>query len=249
MNSYVLPCAAALIQPMRNRVWRIRGSTRVSCHQVADSLVHFEKRAVGDLLALLKREYSLLYMAPGPDVSVWPYEAPFRFVAEGREGVPTLFRAPVTLDVERHMREAGVLPKDARREPSDSVGTSSRFWRTCTAMWRRRWKRKTRRRSGSGADASEHSAGSMPCAGCPTSWRAREKNLPTSSAAASTPRFPVGRRGVGGSCRRREGAGRVRNIKRGCTMTFAVILVVTAAATLALRNPIRSGRCCSTPWP
>ena len=90
-------------------------------HQVADSLVHFEKRAVGDLLALLKREYSLLYMAPGPDVSVWPYEAPFRFVAEGREGVPTLFRAPVTLDVERHMREAGVLPKDARREPSDSV--------------------------------------------------------------------------------------------------------------------------------
>lgn len=96
-------------------------------HQVADSLVHFEKRAVGDLLALLKREYSLLYMAPGPDVSVWPYEAPFRFVAEGREGVPTLFRAPVTLDVERHMREAGVLPKDARREPSDSVWNEFSF--------------------------------------------------------------------------------------------------------------------------
>lgn len=74
-----------------------------------------------ELLAKLKRGHSLLYLAPGAEAVVWPYEAPFRFVAEGREGVPTLFRAPVTLDVERHMREAGVLPKDARREPSDSV--------------------------------------------------------------------------------------------------------------------------------
>ena len=103
------------------------GASADALQRAARVLAQFEGRAAADLLPLLKREYSLLYMAPGPDVPVWPYEAPFRFVAEGREGVPTLFRAPVTLDVERHMREAGVLPKDARREPSDSVWNEFSF--------------------------------------------------------------------------------------------------------------------------
>ena len=35
--------------------------------------------------------------------------------------VPALFRTPVTLDVERLMREAGVVAKNARKEPCDSV--------------------------------------------------------------------------------------------------------------------------------
>ena len=36
-------------------------------------------------------------------------------------GIPTLFRSPVTLDVERQMREAGVVAKNGRKEPCDSV--------------------------------------------------------------------------------------------------------------------------------
>ena len=62
-----------------------------------------------ELLAKLKRGHSLLYLAPGAEAVVWPYEAPFRFVAEGREGVPTLFRAPVTLDVEDVYKRQGSL--------------------------------------------------------------------------------------------------------------------------------------------
>lgn len=81
----------------------------------------FAGREVGGLLSALSKGSSLLYFAPGAKVPVWPYEAPFRYVSEGREGVPSLFRSPVTLDVERHMREAGVLPKAARTEPADSV--------------------------------------------------------------------------------------------------------------------------------
>lgn len=73
------------------------------------------------LLNRLKVDYSLLYLAPGSDVPVWPYEAPFEFVRAGREGAPSLFRSPVTLDVERIMRDSGVISQDARTEPVDSV--------------------------------------------------------------------------------------------------------------------------------
>ena len=48
-------------------------------------------------------------------------------------------------------------------------------------------------RGTAGASAARDAAGTSACllyTSCPTSWRAREKNLPTSSAAASTPRFP-----------------------------------------------------------
>ena len=47
----------------------------------------------------LRRGYSLLFLAPGAKVPVWPYEAPFRYRAKGRAGVPSLFRSPVTLEV------------------------------------------------------------------------------------------------------------------------------------------------------
>ena len=73
------------------------------------------------LFSEMRKTYSILYLTPGSDVPVFPYEAAFRFVADGRKGSPALFRSPVTLDVERHMREAGVLPKNARTEPCDSV--------------------------------------------------------------------------------------------------------------------------------
>lgn len=75
----------------------------------------------------LRKGYSILFLAPGGEVPVWPYESAFRFVAAGCEGVPSLFRSATTVDVERHMRDAGVLPKDARIEPADSVWSEFSF--------------------------------------------------------------------------------------------------------------------------
>lgn len=50
-----------------------------------------------------------------------PYESAFLHVERGLSGIPSLFRTPVTMDVERCMREAGVVAKNARKEPCDSV--------------------------------------------------------------------------------------------------------------------------------
>lgn len=78
-------------------------------------------RDAAELFGELRKGHSLLYLALGDSTLIWPYEAPFLFAAAGREGEPALFRSGCQLDVERHMREAGVLPKDARTEPIDSV--------------------------------------------------------------------------------------------------------------------------------
>lgn len=87
----------------------------------------FEGRPVEVLFDLLRKGSSLLFFAPGGESPVWPYEAAFLFAASGREGEPTLFRTACQLDVEKRMREAGVLPKDARTEPSDSVWNELSF--------------------------------------------------------------------------------------------------------------------------
>ena len=76
---------------------------------------------------VLRKGHTILYLTPGNDVPVWPYEAAFRYTAENHQGAPSLFRSARTLDVERHMREAGVLPKNARKEPSDSVWNELSF--------------------------------------------------------------------------------------------------------------------------
>lgn len=80
-----------------------------------------------ELFGELRKGHSLLYLALGNDTMIWPYEAPFVFAASGRAGEPSLFRSGCQLDVERHMREAGVLPKDARTEPIDSVWSELSF--------------------------------------------------------------------------------------------------------------------------
>lgn len=69
----------------------------------------------------LRIEYTRLYLAPGAAALVFPYESAFIHAESGREGAPALFRTPITLDVESQMREAGVVPKNARKEPCDSV--------------------------------------------------------------------------------------------------------------------------------
>ena len=81
----------------------------------------------GELFERLRVAYSLTYLAPGSRVPVWPYEAAFRHVKEGKGGVPTLFRAPVTVSVEHHMRSASVLPADSRTEPCDGIDKELAF--------------------------------------------------------------------------------------------------------------------------
>lgn len=79
------------------------------------------------IFEMLRRAHSALYLLPTGNVRVWPYEGPFCYREEGRAGAPVLFRSRRQLDVERHMREAGVMPTDARREPSDSVWNEFSF--------------------------------------------------------------------------------------------------------------------------
>lgn len=76
---------------------------------------------VASLLSDMRITYSELYLKPGGDTPIQPYESAFVHVERKLPGAPTLFRTRITMDVEKCMREAGVLPKNARKEPSDSV--------------------------------------------------------------------------------------------------------------------------------
>lgn len=87
----------------------------------------FAESDEASLYSSLRKGHTILYLTPGTDVPVWPYEAAFCHTAEHREGTPSLFRSRCVLDVERSMREAGVLPKTARQEPSDSVWNEFSF--------------------------------------------------------------------------------------------------------------------------
>lgn len=80
-----------------------------------------------ELLEQLRIGYSLTYLSPGKP-PVYPYESAFRHVADGKPGSPALFRSPVTLDVEREMRQAGVMPVDSRKIPCDA------FWNECAFL-------------------------------------------------------------------------------------------------------------------
>ena len=73
------------------------------------------------LLARMRRGSTELFYNPGPTRPVWLYEAAFFHVAEGKAKAPILFRAPITVNVERMMTAAGVRMPDDRKEPCDSV--------------------------------------------------------------------------------------------------------------------------------
>ena len=81
------------------------------------------------LLSTLRQEYTRLFLMPGKHALIFPYEAAFRHVAAGRDGIPTLFIAKATKDVERRMKHFGVLPKTARTEPVDSIHQELEFMR------------------------------------------------------------------------------------------------------------------------
>lgn len=70
---------------------------------------------------VLRREYSRLFLTPGANVPIWPYESAFRHRAVGASGAPALFRSRCALDVEQSMHDAGVATVDEHREPGDSI--------------------------------------------------------------------------------------------------------------------------------
>lgn len=88
---------------------------------VADALGAWRDTSAADVLSSMRVAYSRMYLAPGGHTPVQPYESAFLHVERGLSGIPSLFRTPVTMDVERCMREAGVMAKNARKEPCDSV--------------------------------------------------------------------------------------------------------------------------------
>ncbi len=97
------------------------GVESAAVNEVCEGLIGFRAANANELTERLKRGYSLLFLAPGAKVPVWPYEAAFLYVASGRAGAPSLFRSPVTLDVEDMMRAAGVKMAADDKEPCDSI--------------------------------------------------------------------------------------------------------------------------------
>lgn len=95
--------------------------------RAAKALAMYRDDRASDLFEQLRRACTVLFHVPGGNALLWPYEAAFLHAAQGREGLPALFRTPVQLDVERHMSQAGVRPKAARREPSDSAWSEFSF--------------------------------------------------------------------------------------------------------------------------
>lgn len=87
----------------------------------AEGLRVWQGASVEETLSVMRKTYSRLYLAPGGHTPIFPYESAFLHVERGLPGIPALFRTAVTLDVERHMREAGVAAKNGRKEPCDSV--------------------------------------------------------------------------------------------------------------------------------
>ena len=72
----------------------------------AEGLRAWEGASVEETLSAMRKTYSRLYLAPGGHTPIFPYESAFLHVERGLPGIPALFRTAVTLDVERHMREA-----------------------------------------------------------------------------------------------------------------------------------------------
>lgn len=89
-----------------------------ACQEV---LAKAEGDSHNDLFETMRHAYTRLYLTPGGKTPVQPYESAFLFEAAGAHGVPTLFVSRTTTDVEACMREAGVIVKNARKEPADAI--------------------------------------------------------------------------------------------------------------------------------
>lgn len=78
-------------------------------------------------LASLRVGHSRLFLAPCGRPTVYASEGPFLFVETGGDGTPPLFATPSVHDVGTCMKHAGVEPRNAREEPSDSVANELSF--------------------------------------------------------------------------------------------------------------------------
>lgn len=83
----------------------------------------------------MKREYSRLFLSPGSEVLIWPYESAFLHRAAGRTESPNLFLTRSTVDVERQMAAVGVRPEHLRTEPCDACATELEFLSFLYAKW------------------------------------------------------------------------------------------------------------------
>ncbi|MBR2834832.1 MAG: molecular chaperone TorD family protein [Coriobacteriales bacterium] len=97
------------------------GASRETLDSLASELEPFKEREVQELLDALKKGNSILYLAPGLDVPVWPYESPFHTMRLDPTAKPSLFRTQIALDIEALMRDAGVAYEYARTDPIDSI--------------------------------------------------------------------------------------------------------------------------------
>lgn len=69
----------------------------------------------------MRQGFSRMYLVAGVDVPIFPYEGPFRFVADKRPGEPSLFSNRSAVDVQKRMQEAGVDIDAHRGEPADAI--------------------------------------------------------------------------------------------------------------------------------
>lgn len=83
----------------------------------------------------MRREYSRLFLAPGSEVPIWPYESAFLHRAAGHTEVPNLFQMQTTVDTQRQMVAAGVRPENLRTEPCDLCATELGFVSYLYARW------------------------------------------------------------------------------------------------------------------
>ena len=88
---------------------------------ISHELAAFKQRDADELLDTLKKGHSILYLAPGLKVPVWPYESPFFTMRLNPNAKPSLYRTQIALDIEELMRKAGVVFEDARTESPDSI--------------------------------------------------------------------------------------------------------------------------------
>ena len=80
----------------------------------------FAAREANELSDRLRKGHSVLFLMPG-NTPVWSYESAFRFAAAGHHEAPSLFRSPISLQVEAEMQVDGLLPGTTRTEPVDSI--------------------------------------------------------------------------------------------------------------------------------
>lgn len=95
--------------------------------EAALSSLVFREQASDDVFGELRKEYSTIFLAPGARALVFPYESAFLHRLEHCPGSPVLFRSRSAIDVEKQMRDCGVLPQNVRQEPPDSVWNEFSF--------------------------------------------------------------------------------------------------------------------------